>query len=82
MNYGLNNIERLISIFKVGTLKEDKCVIPKLKVSLQGLTTTEHRSGIELIRRSAGDRDQGLMITRLTIQKHRTHIFIYLPLNC
>ena len=72
--WGIDNLERLTSISDVGTLKEDKCVIPKIKLSLQGITTTGCRRGIELILRSSGDRDQGL-IASTDFWRPRIHIF-------
>ena len=45
--WSIINLERLISISNVGTFEfEDTCLIPHLKLSLQGLTTTGYRLGI------------------------------------
>ena len=45
----------LIMIFlsNVGLFFEDKCLIPQLKLSLKGMTTTGYRRGIKLNRTSA-----------------------------
>jgi len=40
------NFDPLISISNVGTLNKDKCLIPQLKLSLQGMTTMGYRRGI------------------------------------
>ena len=43
-------LERLIFISNLGTLKfDDKCLIPPLKLSPQGMTTTEYQRKIKLI---------------------------------
>ena len=45
------NLERLTSISNVGTFKfEDKRLTTLFKLSLQGLTTTGHGSGIDITR--------------------------------
>jgi len=39
----LSDIEYLILISNVNTFKEDKCLIPQLKLSLQGMTITGYQ---------------------------------------
>ena len=44
-NFCVNNVEHLILISNVGTF-EDHCLIPQLKLSLQGITNMKYRRRI------------------------------------
>ena len=75
--WSIVNFERMFSISNVGNLKfEEKCLIPQLKLSVLGMTNTGCRKEIKLIRRSALEGGQCLIL-RFTIQSSDLRFDLY-----